>query len=132
MVHEVLGRCPVCGEALEVVQLRCPHCQTGVQGRFALDRYARLNREQMQFLEAFLRARGVIKDVEEALGISYPTVRGRLDELLRTLDLGDDRERERRRVILADLSDGKISSEEAMTMLAGLKDKERRLWHKNA
>jgi hypothetical protein len=73
------------------------------------------------FLEAFLRARGVIKDVEEALGISYPTVRSRLDELLRTLDLGDDRERERRRVILADLSDGKISSEEAMTMLAGLK-----------
>jgi len=75
----------------------------------------------MQFLEAFLRARGVIKDVEEALGISYPTVRSRLDELLRTLDLGDDRERERRRVILADLSDGKISSEQAMSMLAGLK-----------
>jgi hypothetical protein len=44
-----------------------------------------------------------------------------LDELLRTLDLGDDRERERRRVILADLSDGKISSEQAMSMLAGLK-----------
>jgi hypothetical protein len=92
-----------------------------VEGRFVLDRFARLNREQMQFLEAFLRARGVIKDVEEALGISYPTVRSRLDELLRTLDLGDDRERERRRVILADLSDGKISSEQAMSMLAGLK-----------
>ena len=121
MVHEVLGQCPVCGEALEVTRLQCPSCRTAVEGRFTLDRFARLNSEQLAFLEAFLRARGVIKDVEEALGISYPTVRGRLDELLRTLDLGDDRERERRRVILADLSDGKISSEEAMTMLAGLK-----------
>ncbi len=121
MVHEVLGRCPACGEAMEVTRLHCPSCRTSVEGRFVLDRFARLNREQMQFLEAFLRARGVIKDVEEALGISYPTVRSRLDELLRTLDLGDDRERERRRVILADLSDGKISSEQAMSMLAGLK-----------
>jgi len=125
MVHEVLGQCPVCGEALEVTRLQCPSCRTAVEGRFTLDRFARLNSEQLAFLEAFLRARGVIKDVEEALGISYPTVRGRLDELLRTLDLGDDRERERererRRIILADLSDGKISSEDAMTMLAGLK-----------
>jgi hypothetical protein len=123
MIHEVLGQCPACGEALEVAKLHCPNCQTSVEGRFALDRYARLSREQLQFLEAFLRARGVIKDVEEALGISYPTVRGRLDELLRTLDLGDDRERERerRRTILADLSDGKLSSDQAMAMLAGLK-----------
>lgn len=123
MVHEVLGQCPVCSEALEVTKLQCPSCRTSVEGRFSLDRFARLSREQLQFLEAFLRARGVIKDVEEALGISYPTVRGRLDELLRTLDLGDDRERERerRRVILADLSDGTISSEQAMSMLAALK-----------
>lgn len=119
MAHEVLGQCPVCGEALEVARLRCPSCQTTIEGRFGLDRFARLGREQMQFLEAFLRARGVIKDVEEALGISYPTVRGRLDELLRTLDLTDDRER--RRAILADLSEGKISSEQAMAMLAGLR-----------
>lgn len=118
MSHEVLGQCPVCGESLEVAKLHCPSCQTTVEGRFALDRFARLNREQAQFLEAFLRARGVIKDVEEALGISYPTVRGRLDDVLRALDLGDDRERERRRTILADLSDGKISSEQAMAMLA--------------
>lgn len=123
MTHEVLGQCPVCGEALEVTRLQCPSCRTAVEGRFTLDRFARLNPEQLGFLEAFLRARGVIKDVEEALGISYPTVRSRLDELLRTLDLSDDRERERerRRVILADLSDGKISSEDAMSMLAGLK-----------
>lgn len=123
MIHEVLGQCPACGEAMEVARLQCPSCRTAVEGRFALDRFARLGREQMQFLETFLRARGVIKDVEEALGISYPTVRSRLDELLRTLDLGDDRapDRERRRIILADLSEGKISSEQAMAMLAGLK-----------
>jgi hypothetical protein len=108
---------------MEVARLHCPSCRTAVEGRFALDRFARLGREQMQFLEAFLRARGVIKDVEEALGISYPTVRSRLDDLLRSLDLGDDRgqERERRRIILADLSEGKISSEQAMSMLAELK-----------
>jgi hypothetical protein len=122
MTYEALGQCPVCGSALDVARLHCPHCQTTIDGSFSLGRFAHLTREQTQFLEAFLRARGVIKDVEEALGISYPTVRGRLDELLRALGLADDRERdrERRRVILADLSEGKISSEEAMTLLASL------------
>lgn len=123
MAHEMLGRCPVCGEALEVARLHCPHCDTSVEGRFALGRFAALSREQVQFLEAFLRARGVIKEVEEALGISYPTVRGRLDDLLRALGFTEEREqqereREQRRGVLADLSAGRISAEDAMRRLA--------------
>lgn len=117
MPHEVPGQCPVCGETMEVTRLHCPSCHTTIEGKFAPSRFARLGREQLQFLEAFLRSRGVIKDVEEELGISYPTVRGRLDELLRTLGLTDDKER--RRTVLADLSAGRITSEQAMAMLKG-------------
>ena len=48
MTHELPGQCPVCGEALEVARLHCPNCSTTIEGRFALDRFARLSREHMQ------------------------------------------------------------------------------------
>lgn len=119
MAYELPGRCPICGQPLHVTELRCSGCSTAIRGDFLLGRFAKLSREQLLFLETFLRQRGVIKDVEEALGISYPTVRGRLDDLLQTLGLTEEREqeRERRREILRDLSEGKIGAEEAMAML---------------
>lgn len=119
MAYELPGRCPICSQSLQVTELRCRSCATVIRGDFLLGRFAKLSREQLLFLETFLRQRGVIKDVEEALGISYPTVRSRLDELLHVLGLTEEREQEReqRREILRDLSEGKISAEEAMTLL---------------
>ena len=76
--HQVLTRCPVCGDDLRIVRLECPACGSALQGNFTLGRLARLTREQLQFVEVFIRCRGKIKDVEEELGISYPTVVARL------------------------------------------------------
>ncbi|MCL4545848.1 MAG: DUF2089 domain-containing protein [Chloroflexi bacterium] len=120
MANELLGRCPVCGDALHVTELHCTSCDTRIRSDFSLGRFARLSREQLLFLETFLRQRGVIKDVEEALGVSYPTVRSRLDDLLRTLGLTEEREQERenRREILRSLSEGRLSAEEAMALLS--------------
>jgi hypothetical protein len=94
-----------------------------VEGQFDTGPLARLSREQLAFVETFLRARGKIKDVEEDLGISYPTVVGRLNEVLVTLgfEAGEDpREAERRQRILDDLSAGRLSANEAAEQLRAL------------
>ena len=75
---------------MEVRELNCPACDVQVRGHFgSLDRYQQLTPEQAAFLETFLRCRGVLRDVEAALGISYPTVRARLDQMLGALGFTD-------------------------------------------
>lgn len=119
----MVGACPSCDSALEVRRLECPSCGVAVEGQFDTGPLARLSREQLAFVETFLRARGKIKDVEEDLGISYPTVVGRLNEVLVTLgfEAGEDpREAERRQRILDDLSAGRLSANEAAEQLRAL------------
>src|SRR5438105_11635573 len=81
----VPGVCPVCGHELAVTRLRCGHCKTTLEGLFSLGRFYYLTREQQQFIAVFVKCRGKIKDVEEELGISYPTVVARLDEVIAAL-----------------------------------------------
>ncbi|MEO7720175.1 MAG: DUF2089 domain-containing protein [Capsulimonas sp.] len=81
--------CPVCQGEVEITEVSCLNCDVQVRGHFAPSRYDRLPADQANFLETFLRCRGVIKDVEAALGISYPTVKGRLDALVTALRLDD-------------------------------------------
>src|SRR6185437_910686 len=87
-------------------------------------RLARLSDSQLEFVEVFVRCRGIIKNVEDMLGISYPTVRARLTNVLATMGYGPEDEqpsaepRNLRRKILADLAAGRISTEEAHRLLA--------------
>ncbi len=82
--------CPACGAPLEVRRLQCPACATAVEGRFPASPFAALAADQLGFLEVFLRARGNLREVERVLGLSYPTVRARLDALLEALGLHGD------------------------------------------
>src|SRR5439155_21732084 len=82
---EVTGRCPMCEAELVVTHLRCQQCGTGLEGVFHLTKFDRLSREQLRFVDVFLKNRGVIRDVERELTISYPTARSRLDEVLHAL-----------------------------------------------
>lgn len=77
--------CPACQEAMNVSELTCPECQTKVQGDFTASPLHRLNRDQLEFVEVFVRCRGNIKEVEKELKISYPTVRAKLDVLIRDM-----------------------------------------------
>jgi hypothetical protein len=123
----VLRHCPVCGDELTVTRLHCQSCDTAIEGRFRLSRFGRLSSEQLAFVEVFLKNRGIIKDVEAELGISYPTVRARLDEALRAMGFpaGDDgrpsprQTRDERRQILEDLRAKRISADEAARRLTG-------------
>lgn len=123
MRNQMIGKCPVCSRELEVARLECPHCGTGVDGRFQICRFCQLTREQEEFVEIFLKSRGNIREVEREMGISYPTVRSRLDEVVRALGFKvapDDSavaRSQKRREILEALSEGEISSDEAVKML---------------
>lgn len=85
--RDVIATCPVCDHRLDVTRLHCAECDTTLEGRFSVGRFGRLGREQLDLLETFLRARGNLRDMERELGISYPTVRNRLEALIRALDL---------------------------------------------
>lgn len=118
------GRCPVCEDEMMVTRLRCPSCETAIEGTFALDKFARLSREQLEFIEVFIKSRGNIKEVERELGISYPTVRGRLDNVIEALGYRVEHSpedggppRTRRKEVLDALNKGEITSEEALRLL---------------
>jgi hypothetical protein len=90
MPRDAIATCPICAGELAVTRLHCGSCGTTIEGEFAVGRFARLPREQFGLLESFLRSRGNLKDLERELGVSYPTVRARIDQLLRLLGLADD------------------------------------------
>jgi hypothetical protein len=88
MAHDVISTCPVCSSELAVTRLHCRSCGTTLEGDFSVGRFGRLSRDQMTLLESFLRSRGNLRDMERELGISYPTVRSRVEALVRSLGFG--------------------------------------------
>ena len=123
-MNRIVGTCPVCGDEMRVVRLKCQGCASALDGSFELSRLLRLEPEQLYFVETFLRNRGKIKDVEEELGISYPTVVARLNEVIAALGYEAQRDgedaQEVRRTILDELSEGRIDAAEAAKRLREL------------
>src|SRR3990172_3895503 len=88
MPHDVISTCPVCSGELAVTRLHCRSCGTTLEGDFSVGRFGRLSRDQLALLESFLRSRGNLRDMERELGLSYPTVRSRVEALVRSLGFG--------------------------------------------
>ena len=88
MAHDVISTCPICSGELAVTRLHCASCGTTLEGDFSVGRFGRLTREQLTLLESFLRSRGNLREMERELGISYPTVRSRVEALVRALGFG--------------------------------------------
>jgi hypothetical protein len=122
-MYPVPTECPVCHDDLLVTRLVCHNCGTGLEGRFAMGRLFQLPPEQLHFVEVFIRCEGKINRVQDELGLSYPTVRSRLDEVIRALgyEVREEREVEssQRQEILERLARKEISSEEAFRILQG-------------
>ncbi len=121
MKKQVLGICPVCSENLKVVRLECENCKTAIEGSFELDKFNYLTKEQKYFVEIFIKNRGNIKEIEKDLGISYPTVRRNLDEVIEALGYNVSVEETMvdKKKVLDRLSKGEISSDEALKILKG-------------
>lgn len=120
-MKKVISRCPVCGGELKAVRLKCGSCETAIENDFTLSKFDYLSEEELFFTETFIRCRGNIKEVEKELGISYPTVRARLDGVIKALGYEDagkkDAEELRREEILNSLERGEISAAQALSML---------------
>lgn len=129
MKYKAPGKCPVCGERLSIIKLGCPKCATTIQGDFQSCEFCRLPEEDLEFVKVFIKCRGNIKDVEKELGISYPTVRGKLDAVIRGLgfeaavkETAQDRQIKEtaRNEILDRLSRGELTAKEATEKLKNL------------
>lgn len=118
----MVSHCPACGGALHVTRMNCDACGLMMEGNFCRDEWDGLSREQRGFALVFLRCRGNIREVEKALGISYPTVRARLDEIVTVLgEEGAAQEQiSERRTILQALQTGEIGHQEALRRLSAL------------
>ncbi|WP_223595598.1 DUF2089 domain-containing protein [Neobacillus bataviensis] len=118
MAYPLITNCPVCSRQLKITKLQCTHCQTTVENEFQLSKFAALGQEQLQFIETFLKCRGNIKEVEKELGISYPTVRGKLDDIITSLGYTTNKKMEiDKKKIVSMLEKGEITAEEAIHLL---------------
>lgn len=126
MGYAMPSQCPVCGARLEITKLSCPKCSTDISGKFSPCPYCSLDEKLRLFLDTFLKSRGNIKEVERALGISYPTVKGLLDELLKTLfpeEMRGSTTDSSVSDILDMLENGEINAEEAARLLSNSRKK---------
>lgn len=86
MKYKAPGKCPVCNEKLHITKLGCPRCSTSIEGVYQPCEFCRMEKkDELEFVKVFITCRGNIKDVEKAMGISYPTVRSKLDSVINTL-----------------------------------------------
>lgn len=107
-----------------MTHLKCGECATELSGEFAPNEFARLAPDKLDFLRTFLSCRGNLKEVEGVLGISYPTVRARLDSLLAALGFAgagaaSAPSEEDKAAVLEALERGELTLEEAERRLRG-------------
>jgi len=116
--------CPVCTGDYEITMLTCKKCESQLHGHFTGCEFCDLEDGDLHFILTFLKCRGSIKEVEKDLGISYPTVRGKLDSVLEKLGLvvskSNDDVRNERKLIFDSLSNGEITADQAAELLKNI------------
>lgn len=120
-MHDVNLRCPVCGGPIEVVRVRCAHCEVSVEGQFRLLEFNQLAPAHLELLRMFVRTRGNLKEMGRIVGVSYPTIRARFEELLAALGYEAPPDpgaiAQERQAVLGALERGEITAGEATTRL---------------
>jgi len=115
--HEMTVRCPVCSGPLEVVRTRCERCNIAIEGHFRMLEFNLLSADHLDLLRLFIKSRGNLKEMGRVVGVSYPTIRARFEELLAALGYealpSQDTVAEERRAILDALENGEITPTEA-------------------
>ena len=134
-MQKLFNQCPSCGGQIIINECQCTECRLQIRGEFRLGQFSSLSEEELTFIRVFLAARGNLSEVERVLGISYPTIRNKLDEINNVLDrTGKDIElrqvksgdtpvtgpkpvEESRKAILQQVADGELSPMEAVERL---------------
>lgn len=125
-MRKILECCPNCGKDLEITQLKCTSCETMISARYSPCRFCKLSPESLRLLEIFIKNRGNVKEMERELGLSYPTVRNKLDAVIKELGFepnpaAEEDFKTQRREILEKLERGELKASEAASLLAKLK-----------
>jgi hypothetical protein len=108
------------GEAVVVERVRLPGRGVAIEGAWALPELARLTAEDQVFVAAFVRSHGSIKEMEQVFGVSYPTVKARLNRISERLEFIDTSPRPSRAEVLDRLARGEITADQAVAELEGL------------
>ena len=134
-MHNLFNQCPACGGQLMITECKCPTCQLQMRGEFQLGQLSTLSDDELTFVKVFLSARGNLTEVERVLGISYPTIRNKLDEINNVLSRTNEAAatsqkkqsvaletklasaEEPRKDILQQVADGRMSPTEAVQKL---------------
>lgn len=133
-MRKILEACPTCDGELTVTGLHCRSCHTRIESEYSTCRFCRLSQESLDFIEVFVKNRGNIKEMERELEISYPTVRSRLNAVIKELGYevqaessppDPDEVAEGRRAILKRLNDGEITASEATVLINQLRENQR-------
>ncbi|MBS4536980.1 DUF2089 domain-containing protein [Clostridium sp. D2Q-11] len=119
MKKEALGKCPVCNDNLNITRLQCNSCGTAIEGNFTQCKFCKLDDNQKDFVEVFIKNRGNIKEIEKEMGISYPTVRNKLENVIESLGYSPkSAPKMNKKEILSKLSNGEITADEAVKLLS--------------
>ncbi|MBI9008878.1 MAG: DUF2089 domain-containing protein [Tenericutes bacterium] len=127
--YPVISECPICHNDLFVTELKCTNCETEFKGKFTLSKFNYLDTEKLFFIEVFVKNRGNIKMIEKEMGLSYPTIKKMLDEVIEQLGYTTNAEEEKEVVkeeyngptrveILQKIDSGEITVSEASELLA--------------
>jgi hypothetical protein len=137
-MQKLFNQCPACGSQLIITECKCPACQLQMRGEFQSGQLSSLSDEALTFIKVFLSARGNLTEVERVLGISYPTIRNKLDEINNILNRNNETiiipekpngitaekkaasVEDMRKDILQQVSDGRLSPAEAAQKLKDL------------
>jgi hypothetical protein len=109
------------GSPMVVERVRIPEKQIAIEGEFTLPELARLSLEDQVFITAFLRSHGSIKEMEQVFGVSYPTIKARLNRIAGQLRFVDTNPLPSRSEVLERLKQGEITPAEAISELEALK-----------
>jgi hypothetical protein len=109
------------GSPMVIERVRVPEKQISVEGQFDLPQLARLSLEDQVFVIAFIRSHGTIKDMEQTFGVSYPTIKARLNRISSQLEFVEVNPSASRTEVLDQLNSGEISAADAIRALEAIK-----------
>lgn len=118
-MNKMMSQCPICKSELKISELTCTKCLTILKGDFQGCDFCNLSEEDQDFIKVFLKAHGSIKEVEKELGISYPTVKNRLNQIISILGIETkgSLNKEERLEILGRLEKGELTLQQALSLL---------------
>lgn len=123
---KLFEQCPACGGPIIITEIKCTHCHLTMQGEFTPGLFSTLSGDQLTFVRAFLRVRGNLSEMEKVLGVSYPTIRNKLEEINQALDRAEETPdpiplpNSERNAVLNKVATGELTAAEALERLKGL------------